>query len=349
MKKSFVILFSAALLSLSLTTIVATPVHAANDDAPVTDTTDSLAVTNKTGYIYFRHGEGTFNAYKDPALKIFGPEVTHFADRYMPHQAVAAYDQIATNTKTNQVMAYHIPDGWVGLDSWTANDPSTYTRGNDFGVVTLGNKTQQLYTDSKLLTPANRTLAAGTAWRYDVKEIITYKYISSVGIYAYQVGTNLWLPGTAVATEDSYPNGWGVSDQGIVKVTNRAEATMYGNLRWNNSQPYARKLAYGTQWRYPKAYISSKNKLLGFQVGNNQYVKASDVTIVPRRGVFTVTSKNGVPAVSHIGNYPVETRKLKVNTRWLTTGVQYYYGTVFYRVSTDSYVNGLNGTWTPLK
>lgn len=347
MKKSFVFLCSVALLTVGVTTASAVPVHAAGNDTEITDTTDSLAVSNKTGYIYFRHGEGVLSAYKDPELKIFGPEVIHFAERYMTNQAVAAYDQIATNTKTNQVVAYHIPDGWVGLDSWTAEDPNQYTAGTDWGVLTVGKKAQQLYTDPKLTTPANRTLAAGTRWRYTASETIHYKYTDVATDYAYQVGTNLWLPVTAVSNANSYQRGVLITDRGVVEITNRSGAVMYDSLMSSTAKPSSRKLAYGSKWQYPGVYVSRGGTVLGYQVATGLFVKAADAKIVQQRGVFTVNAQGETKVIDGNGN--ATNRVLPNGSRWRTVGVRYGAETMLYQIAPNLYVNARAGSWIPTK
>ncbi|KRL12527.1 SLAP domain-containing protein [Schleiferilactobacillus perolens] len=345
MKKSFVFLCSVALLTVGVTTASAVPVHAAGNDTEITDTTDSLAVLNKTGYIYFRHGEGVLSAYKDPELKIFGSEVIHFAQRYMTNQAVAAYDQIATNTKTNQVVAYHIPDGWVGLDSWTAEDLNQYAAENDFGVLTMGKQAQQLYTDSKLLTPANRTLAPGTAWRYGAKETITYKYSGKAADYAYQVGTNLWLPASVVVSKQSYRYGYSYWTHDILQVSNPAGAKVYAQGDWYN--PTSKTLPYNSRWQFGQVVMSIDGDVLGFQVGGNQFVKAADVTVSDRPGIFTITRANGA-ATMRRDTVPTG-KKLAKGSRWRTTGRLYLPGGFYYRVATNVYVSPGDGKWVAAK
>ncbi|ERL64686.1 hypothetical protein L248_0743 [Schleiferilactobacillus shenzhenensis LY-73] len=222
----------------------------------------------------------------------------------------------------------------------------------DNGVVTLGNKAQQLYVDAAMMKPANRILPAGSRWQYSTKLAITDSTTGITQDYAYYVGRDLWLPATAVTLADSakkLPSKYVVNrDQGTVIITNRSGAALYHMITDSTPIAGAQKLAVNTRWHYAHVLVANENNVvLGYLVGGNAYVKAADAQIVQQHGIFTITNAKTAGVIDdRIGK---SVRNLPVGSAWRTDRVDYVWASVYYRVATHQWVLSTAGTWRASK
>jgi hypothetical protein len=211
---------------------------------------------------------------------------------------------------------------------------------SDFGVVTVGPRAAMLYTDHQLTKAANRTLPAGSEWRYTVRGIQNYSD-GSTKVWSYRVGTNLWLPASESSVL-SYQPGFSIYHHDIVQVL-KGGAPVYSDIALQHTT--GRKLPAGSRWQFGRALINDGGQLYVYQVGGNEFVAASNTTLVQRRGIFTV----GHASAFTINSGRVVGRQLAGGSRWQTNRIVYMHGGFYYQVATDLYIGAIAGTWTPSK
>lgn len=224
----------------------------------------------------------------------------------------------------------------------TSSVTEKFSQSDDFGVLTAPDYSQQLYTDAKLTKPANRTVPASSKWRYTAV-LGVIRGNDPERTYSYRVATNLWLPAEGVRFLTSYQPGTSVWHHDIVQVNNNAGARVYSDLTFK--KPTGRVLPKGSRWQFARGVTNRLDELIGYQVGTNEFVLQSDVSIVQRRSVFTA-QKGGADIVNGPGTVQ---RKVAGGSRWRTTSVTFMHNRFYYQIATYLWVDSNLGTWTPQK
>lgn len=233
-------------------------------------------------------------------------------------------------------------------NSANTNEPGvngTQTAVSDVAVVTnLDNA--QIYNDANIQDPSARALGYGTAWK------VTSKVVDASGNVFYQVSTDEYVLATDIqlqsegGTETEPP----VKINDTVIVTGDTGAIVYSAANMNSAT--GKTLPYSSEWK-TTAYVTDDEGNTFFYVGTYAYVLASDVVQKSK-----VSSNNdylndvtvSYPDILRIITAPsaklydtkhnMLSTSLVNGTDWRTDKKSTHSdGSVWYRVSTDQWVN----------
>ena len=135
--------------------------------------------------------------------------------------------------------------------------------------------------------------------------------------------------------------------QGIVYVKNSFGAILYSNP--NTTIPIGKTLIIATAWKYYSVVRDANGKIVAYNLGGKQYVKATDMSTSPigKYGVFTVH----YPANTKwsIAVYDSNLKVLKLipaNSSWRTYGIQTLSdGRAYFNLGGDQFVRVDYGYW----
>ncbi|QEU47173.1 hypothetical protein FMM01_07635 [Schleiferilactobacillus harbinensis] len=319
MKKSMGLLFSAAVLGVSLATIAPTAVHAA--DAAPTAAVTKATIADKKGTVYrFAYGKAPAIAtYTDAAL-------TKKTDKAVANTSVSgrtwlwenAYDQVATDDQ-GAVTAYHFAEGWAAAKEFYTEDPTQYKIYPELnnGTVT-SEKPATVYADPQLTKATGKTLPAGSRWRINASYNALTQINGSWGIadtVAYNLGGNQWVSNKEF-TSDAGAAFYTSNNVGDVLVTNPNGAKLYSDLA--RTKFTGRTLSFGSRWQAPDSIMSHSDGTVGWGLGGLQYVNKTDVSPVYRfDAVFTVRYKAHPTWGIAVYNSKLQvTKTIPANSRW---------------------------------
>lgn len=266
MKKTSVLLMSAAVLGSIALANPQSPVHAATE---TTTAVSSLQTVKQSGqvYPYYMDDPADDNyTYKDASLtiKAAGPTGTPI-DATKAGNAIS-YDAVAKNAQ-GKITAYHFNQGWMAASLFATTNPYH----TEITAITSAGKTTAkatVYSDAALTQSTGQTLAAGT----------TVSVFSQAGVYtgkiggvsAYKIGDNQWISASVSKL---------VPDTKPAETKISATITAGPNGAKIYSAPYddagaSRIVAAGSHW---KAFAKVENVGSWYNLGGNQWVKGNEI------------------------------------------------------------------------
>lgn len=196
--------------------------------------------------------------------------------------------QVATNE--------YIDANLVDVNGQTSTTTSTTDTGSNDSVGKIGTTVARTGIVTADGMETNMTLAQGTQWKLGKTIKINGTSFYEVGTNEYVVANNLTINGSNTTSSTTTTPTTSTSTNSEVKITANPDVGEIGTATAelaivnDAGKSTGSSLPNGSQWKLGR--IMNANGMIYYEVGNNEWIPASDLTITRSNGSTTSTTTN---------------------------------------------------------